>query len=134
MTTVTCTSSAGPSCSFKVTVNDTQNPRITAPDDATYQCASDVPPASPSQATAGDNCGAPTVTVSESNNGGAGSPSSPLIITRTYTATDSASLTASDTQTITVIDNTPPSITCPANIVVDAPGHLFRGGQLYDHG
>ncbi|HXD30977.1 MAG TPA: HYR domain-containing protein [Pyrinomonadaceae bacterium] len=122
-TTVTCTSSAGPSCTFKVTVNDTQNPSISAPPDASYQCASEVPPASPSQATASDNCGTPTVTVSESNNGGAGSPSSPLIITRTYTATDGAGLMASDSQTITVIDNTQPSITCPANITVNAiPG------------
>ncbi len=120
-TTVTCTSSVGPTCSFKVTVNDTQNPTISAPADASYQCASDVPAASPSQATASDNCGTPTVTVSESNNGGAGSPSNPLIITRTYTATDGAGLTAGDSQTITVIDNTPPSITCPGNITVNAP-------------
>lgn len=120
-TMVTCTSSVGPECSFKVTVNDTQNPSITAPANATYQCASQVPPADPSQATASDNCGAPTVTVSESNNGGAGSPASPLIITRTYTATDGASLTASAAQTITVIDNTPPTINCPGNITVNAP-------------
>jgi hypothetical protein len=122
-TTVTCTSTAGPSCSFKVTVNDTQNPTISAPPDASYQCASEVPPASPSQATASDNCSAPTVSVSESSNGGAGSSASPLIITRTYTVTDSAGLKASATQTITVIDNTPPTIACPANITVDAiPG------------
>ena len=120
-TTVTCTSSVGPTCTFKVTVNDTQNPAITAPPDAGYQCATDVPAADPSQATASDNCAAPTVVVSESNNGGAGSPASPLIITRTYTATDGAGLTASDSQTITVIDNTPPSITCPGNITVNAP-------------
>ncbi|HBB94346.1 MAG TPA: hypothetical protein DC054_03055 [Blastocatellia bacterium] len=122
-TTVQCNSTAGPTCSFTVTVNDTQPPTISAPANATYQCASQVPPASPAQATASDNCGAPAVTVSESNNGGAGSPASPLIITRTYTATDAASLSTSATQTITVIDNTPPSITCPANIVVNAiPG------------
>lgn len=120
-TTVTCTSSVGPTCNFKVTVNDTQNPTVTAPPDASYQCASEVPAASPSQATASDNCGTPTVTVSESSNGGAGSTASPLIITRTYTATDSTGLTASDSQTITVIDNTPPTITCPSNITVNAP-------------
>jgi len=122
-TTVQCSSTAGPACSFTVTVNDTQAPTITPPPNASYQCASQVPPALPAQATASDNCAAPGVTVSESNNSGAGSIASPLIITRTYTATDGANLTASATQTITVIDNTPPSITCPANIVVDAiPG------------
>src|SRR4030095_1439282 len=71
-TTVTCTSSVGPTCSFKVTVNDTQNPTISAPANASYQCVSEVPPASPSQANASDNCPGTTVTVSESNNGGAG--------------------------------------------------------------
>jgi hypothetical protein len=120
-TTVTCTSSVGPTCNFKVTVNDTQAPAISAPADAVYQCASEVPAASPSQATASDNCGAPTVSVSQSSNGGAGSTASPLIITRTYTATDSAGLTASASQTITVIDDTPPAITCPADITVNAP-------------
>jgi hypothetical protein len=119
-TTVKCTSSVGPTCSFKVTVNDTQKPAITAPPNASYQCASEVPVANPSQATASDNCGTPTVTVSETNNGGAGSIASPLIITRTYKATDAATNMASASQTITVIDNTPPLISCPANITVNA--------------
>ena len=119
-TTVKCTSSVGPTCSFKVTVNDTQKPKITAPPDASYQCASDVPAANPAQATASDNCGSPSVIVSETNNGGAGSIASPLIITRTFTATDSATNSATATQTITVIDNTPPTISCPANITVNA--------------
>src|SRR5204862_6526631 len=112
--------SVGPSCSFTVTVNDAQNPSISALPNASYQCASQVPPASTSQATASDNCGTPTVTVSESNNGGAGSTASQLIITRTYTATDGGGLTASASQTITVVDNMAPAINCPANIVVNA--------------
>ncbi|MEP6817947.1 MAG: choice-of-anchor Q domain-containing protein [bacterium] len=120
-TTVLCTSTAGPTCSFKVTVNDTQDPAISAPANASYQCASEVPAASPLQATASDNCGTATVTVSESNNSGAGSIASPLIITRTYTATDGSGRMASASQTITVIDNTPPTIACPANITVNAP-------------
>ena len=68
-----------------------------------------------------DNCAAPTVTVSDSSNNGAGSSASPLVITRTFTATDAAGNTASDSQTITVIDSTPPVISCPANIVVNLP-------------
>src|SRR5262249_10986093 len=103
-----------------VTVNDTQNPSITPPPDASYQCASEVPGASPAQATASDNCPGVGVSVSETNNGGAGSPASPLIITRKFKATDASTNSASATQTITVIDNTPPSISCPGNIVTDA--------------
>ena len=132
-TTVQCTSSTGPTCSFKVTVNDTQNPSITAPANASYQCASEVPAANPSQATASDNCGTPTVTVSESNNGGAGSPASPLIITRTYTATDGATNTASASQTITVIDNTPPVITLNGQtITLWPPNHQYETVQVTD--
>jgi hypothetical protein len=103
-------------CTTTFTVQDTTPPSISAQADASYQCASAVPAASASQATASDNCGTPTVTVTESNNGGAGSPASPLIITRVYTAADSAGHNASATQTITVIDNIPPVITtCATN-------------------
>ncbi|HEV7475326.1 MAG TPA: choice-of-anchor Q domain-containing protein [Pyrinomonadaceae bacterium] len=118
-TTVVCTSSVGPACTFVVTVNDTQNPVISAPPNASYQCPSQVPAAAPSQATASDNCGTATVTVSESTNGGAGSPASPLIITRTYTATDVHGNMSSAVQVITVVDNTPPQISCPVSIIAD---------------
>lgn len=95
---------------FKI-IDDTPPVITSVPPDATYQCASNVPAASPSQATATDNCVAPTITVSETNNGGTGSAASPLVITRTYTAKDESSgLTASRSQTITVVDNTPPTI------------------------
>ncbi len=101
-----------------ITVVDPTAPTVDAPADLTFQCASDVPAASPSQATAADNCAAPAVTVSETNNGGAGSGASPLVITRTFTATDAAGNTASDTQTITVSDTTAPTLDVPADIVV----------------
>jgi hypothetical protein len=52
--------------------------------------------------------------VSESNNGGAGSQSSPLVITRVFTATDAANNTASATQTVTVADTTAPTVSAPA--------------------
>jgi len=123
--TFTATDAAGNTASDDqvITVTDPTSPTITAPADATYQCASDVPAANPGDATAADNCGAPTVTVSDSSNNGAGSSASPLIITRTFTATDAAGNTASDSQTITVIDNTPPVISCPANITVFLPAN-----------
>jgi hypothetical protein len=103
-----------------VTVVDNTAPTITGPANATYECAASVPAGAASQATASDNCGTPTVTFSESNNGGVGSASSPLVITRTYTATDAAGNHSSAVQTITVIDSTAPSITAAAPITVSA--------------
>jgi hypothetical protein len=58
------------------------------------------------------------VTVADTSTG-AGSASDPLVITRTYTATDAAGNTASDAQTITVIDNTLPTIAAPADVVIN---------------
>jgi hypothetical protein len=105
----------------QVTVTDDTPPVIFAPPDATYTCPSEVPAADPAQATGPDvldaNCGVATVTVSETRSG-AGSASSPLIITRTFTATDSHGNHADAVQTITVIDSTPPTVSAPANITV----------------
>jgi CSLREA domain-containing protein len=65
-TTITCTISGGPSCSFTITVNDTQSPTLTCPGDVTTL---ENPPGSGgamvtySTPTANDNCpgvGAPT--------------------------------------------------------------------------
>jgi uncharacterized repeat protein (TIGR01451 family) len=44
--------------------------------------------------------------------------------TLTYSATDAHGNTSSATQVVTVVDNTPPSITCPANITIvdNVPG------------
>jgi predicted extracellular nuclease len=103
-----------------VTVVDNTPPTIAPPANATYQLLSQVP--GPGGATASDNCGAPAVTVVESSNGGSGSPASPLIITRTYTATDAAGNTASAIQTITVIDTTAPTITGAATTAANANG------------
>jgi len=137
--TYTATDAAGNTASDTqtVTITDTTPPVIKAPDDATYTCPSEVPAANPSQATRGDlfdedgillppgppfdNCGVPTVTVTETNNGGAGSAANPLIITRTFRATDSAGLFSEDVQVITVADGTAPVLTVPANITVNLP-------------
>lgn len=121
--TFTATDAAGNTASDSqtITVIDNTAPSVSAPADANYQCASNVPAANAGDATSSDNCGTANVAVTESNNGGAGSTASPLIITRTYTATDAVGNSASDSQTITVVDNTPPVISCPANIVVNLP-------------
>lgn len=119
----------------KITITENTPPVIKAPADASYVCLSEVPAADPSQATRGDvfdengnllppappsdNCGVPVVTVSETSSG-AGSASSPRIILRTFTATDASNNSASDTQTITVIDDTVPTISAPAAVTANA--------------
>jgi hypothetical protein len=119
--TVTDPLGASSQCTATVTVADTTPPTINSiPSNASYQCASQVPAGNPSQASATDNCSTPTLTMTETSNGGAGSPSSPLVISRTFTATDAAGNSTSATQTITVVDNESPAIICPANITVTA--------------
>src|SRR6185503_18752069 len=92
-------------------------PTITGvPANASYQFVSGVPAAVATSVTATDNCGVPTRSVLGTNNGGAGTPASPLIITRTFTATDAVGNIATAVQTITVVDNTAPTIAAPGNV------------------
>lgn len=128
-TTVSCTvtdTSGNQSlpCSFTVTVNDTQVPKIacgsvtprTANADANCQAA--VPDVRASvQAQSSDNCTANnllTVTQSPAQNSivtGAGAH--PIDVT----VTDEANNSTHCTVPFTVLDITPPIITCPANII-----------------
>jgi hypothetical protein len=90
-----------------VVVEDITPPEITCPDDVTYNCVADIPELDPYAATATDNCSA-IITVTETNNGGFGCMTSPLILNRFFTATDPGGNTASCNQVITVA--TPPVI------------------------
>ncbi len=115
---ITATNACGTvTASFTVTVNDTQNPTITAPAaitvnvDANSCAATNV---SLGNAIFSDNC--PGVTVS--NNAPTSFPKGNTTVT--WTATDAVGLTATATQIVTVVDNIPPSVTCPANISVSA--------------
>ncbi len=93
-------------------------PSITCPDDLNLQCVADIPPAAADFSefvaqggTAGDSGCYPDVTVTleqQSDNDGTGCPAAPLVITRTYRATDCAGNYRECTQTITAVDNTPP--------------------------
>ena len=106
-------------CSFTVTVNDTQNPSVTAPADVTVYtgagattCSKVVTVAQFGNATHSDNCTGETVQIT-------GVPAGNLFpvgtTVLTYTVTDGAGLQATSTQNIIVIDNTPPVVTCPGN-------------------
>ena len=108
-------------CSFTVTVTDNQNPTISGPGDVTVfadlgQCyATSVALGTPITA---DNCGIATVT----NNAPVQFPVGETTVI--WTVTDLGGLTATSSQTVTVIDNQPPTIICPATITVNANAGL----------
>ncbi|MBI3949178.1 MAG: HYR domain-containing protein [Acidobacteria bacterium] len=114
-TTVTCTSTGGLSCSFTVTVNDTEAPVLTCPANITQdndpgQCSAVV---TFTPATATDNCpGVGAVTCTSAS----GSTFPVGTTTVTCSATDAAGNTGTCSFTVTVNDTEAPTVTCPANI------------------
>ena len=116
-TTVNCTatdtSGHTASCTFTVTVNDTQPPAITCPGNITVStsgttCASNVT----FSATVSDNCPGATRTCSPAS----GSSFPKGTTTVNCTATDASGNTATCSFSVTVKDNTPPTVACPGNI------------------
>jgi uncharacterized repeat protein (TIGR01451 family) len=105
-----------------VTESPAQPPTVTAPADVSANtgpgatsCGTIVSDATLGTATANDNCPGVTVTRSGVPAGNIFPVGNTIV---TYTATDASGNTATDTQMVTVIDNTVPIISCPANIVV----------------
>lgn len=112
----TATDAAGNTlvATFTVTVNDNENPTVTAPADITVSADNNCQ-ANPGlgTATSGDNCGVSSV----SNDAPASFPIGATIVT--WTVIDVNGNTNTDTQTITVVDDTDPVINgLPADIVV----------------
>src|SRR5690606_27568470 len=109
-----------------VTVEDNQNPVITAPVAVTV--ATDNNSCEASDVTLGtpvfsDNCVGTTV----ANNAPATFPIGTTTVT--WTATDAAGNTAMDTQTVTVQDNQSPVITAPADVTAPLnPGTCEASG------
>ena len=103
-------------------------PPFSCPPPTNVQCVAQVPVAATNASqfiaqggsVTGSCCGNPTTItfLGDVSNGGSGCVSSPLIITRNYRITTGCGDFNDCSQTITVIDNTPPTITCPANITV----------------
>lgn len=116
-TTVGCTVSdaAGnpSSCSFTVTVMDTEPPTITCPANMTIPADAGQCSAMATYApTATDNCPGVTVVCTPAS----GSTFTLGATTVSCTATDASANTATCAFTVTVTDTQPPVVTCPANI------------------
>jgi HYR domain-containing protein len=104
-TTVTCTSTSGPSCSFSVKVQDTQPSTITCPGGMTKftdpgQFTAKVNPGTP---VASDNCSTVSVTGVRSDGKPLSAPYPLGVTVITWTAKDGAGNTDSCSQTIVVL-------------------------------
>ena len=94
-----------------ITVEDNTPPVITCPVDVTFNCNS----GSSGEATAVDACDPdPVITFTDE----VISTTCPAIVNRTWVATDACGNSSSCVQVITVVDNDPPSITCPNPVTV----------------
>ena len=129
-TTVTCTSSAGPSCSFTVTVTDEEDPTISCPADITVNAPVGTCSAVVNFTVSGDdNCGVPTIVSSPAS----GSVFPVGTTTVTATATDAAGNTKSCSFNVTVKDVTPPVITLNGQtITLWPPNHQYETIQVSD--
>jgi hypothetical protein len=120
--TWTATDSCGNhvSCIQTITVRDTTAPTITCPPDVTLECPANTSTNNTGVATAVDTCSSVSISYSDSVSNTCGGSK---IIFRTWTAIDGCSNRASCVQRITVQDTTPPTITCPSNLVLECPAN-----------
>lgn len=96
-------------CSSTILIEDTTPPVISCPGDVTAICNISTDPSTTGTATAVDNCdGEPVITYTDVLIEG----NCPILLNRTWTATDDCGNTATCLQTIEVTDNTPPQIVC----------------------
>ena len=134
-TTVIVTSDAtGASCSFNITVADNVSPVITnCPSNKTVNtgaglCYATAGSVNAGVASASDNCNPVGVVGVRSDGASLGANYPVGVTTIVWTATDPSNNTATCSQTITVVDNVPPSITgeSASTYVLSPPNHTMR--------
>jgi hypothetical protein len=105
---------------------DSTSPVITCPANVTIQCSASTLPGVTGSATATDNCdGSPSITFTNATVSGP-CPQANVII-RTWHATDFCGNESTCTQTITRIDNVPPTISCPSNKIIQCSASTLPG-------
>ncbi len=108
-------------CSMLVTVTDDTSPTVSCPSDINENASGgscDANVVNLGTPVVSDACGIASVT----NNAPATFPVGTTIVT--WTVTDIHGNTSTCQQSVTLIDNTPPEITCPANILASADAGL----------
>lgn len=104
---------------FWVTVEETAPPLLTVPADVTAEATGSLTPVEIGQATATHD-----LAVNIVSDAPATFPVGMTMVTWTATAANGKS--ASGTQNVTVVDNTAPAVTAPANLTVEATGSLTQ--------
>jgi hypothetical protein len=134
-TIVTVTSTAtGATCSFNITVVDNEKPVITScPSGKIVNtdpgvCYATAATVNAGEASATDNCNPVGVTGIRSDGASLGANYSVGNTTILWTATDASNNTTTCAQTITVIDNVPPTISgeSASTFVLSPPNHTMR--------
>jgi hypothetical protein len=105
-------------CVQTITVFDNTGPSITCPPAVTVQCANQVPAPNIAGVVSADNCGSAVTVIHVSDVTVNQTCVNRFTINRTYKSTDICGNSATCVQTITVFDNTLPTITCPVNLTV----------------
>jgi hypothetical protein len=122
-------------CSFRVTVNDLQQPTLTCPptmnvSTATNACNAVATYTNPSFT---DNC-TPTSGTSVRISGLSSGSTFPLGNSNVvFQATDAAGNTRRCTMVVTVADNEPPVVNCPLSVVTDGTGSPCRATVFYSN-
>lgn len=108
-------------CVQIIEVADTTDPVINCPTNVEVQCGSPTDPNATGSATATDNCDLDPA-ISHSDVQTPGDCAQEFTIARTWTATDDCGNDASCVQTISVVDTTPPTVTCMGSVTVQCTG------------
>ena len=97
-------------------IKDDTKPTATCPMDMEFECLEDIPAPNPAALNADDNCTEATVDfISDISNG----QICPETVTRTYVISDECGNSITCTQKFLIHDMTPPSLTCPDDMMVD---------------
>lgn len=112
-TTNNCTNTTE-TCIQEINITDDTPPVISCPSDVTISCGDDTNPSSTGTATGSDDCSGYTISYSDTSSGN----SCLTTITRTWTASDDCGNTSNCTQLIEISDDTPPVVTCPADLTI----------------